>query len=50
MRTHEAGALHADVTEPPSALLVPPADPGTLAAAVWPATNRKKLFNACSCS
>ena len=38
MRTHEAGALHADVTEPPSALLVPPADPGTLAAAVWPAT------------
>jgi diaminopimelate decarboxylase len=38
VRTHEAGALHADVTEPPSALLVPPADPGTLAAAVWPAT------------
>ena len=38
MRTHEAGALHADVTEPPSALLVPPADPGALAAAVWPAT------------
>jgi diaminopimelate decarboxylase len=38
VRTHEAGALHADVTEPPSALLVPPADPGTLAGAVWPAT------------
>jgi diaminopimelate decarboxylase len=38
VRTHEAGALHADVTEPPSALLAPPADPGTLAAAVWPAT------------
>jgi len=38
VRTHEAGALHADVTEPPSALLVPPADPGALAAAVWPAT------------
>jgi diaminopimelate decarboxylase len=38
VRTHEAGALHADVTEPPSALLVPPADPGTLAVAVWPAT------------
>ena len=38
MRTHEAGALHADVTEPPSALLVPPADPGRLAASVWPAT------------
>jgi diaminopimelate decarboxylase len=38
VRTHEAGALHADVTEPPSALLVPPADPGTLAASVWPAT------------
>jgi diaminopimelate decarboxylase len=38
VRTHEAGALHADVTEPPSALLIPPADPGALAAAVWPAT------------
>jgi diaminopimelate decarboxylase len=38
VRTHEAGALHADVTEPPSSLLVPPADPGALAAAVWPAT------------
>ncbi len=38
MRTHEAGALHADVTEPPSALLVPPADPARLAASVWPAT------------
>ena len=38
MRTHEAGALHADVTEPASALLVPPADPGMLAASVWPAT------------
>jgi diaminopimelate decarboxylase len=38
VRTHEAGALHADVTEPPSALLVPPLDPGALAAAVWPAT------------
>jgi len=38
VRTHEAGALHADVTEPPSALLVPPADPGSLAVAVWPAT------------
>jgi diaminopimelate decarboxylase len=38
VRTHEAGALHADVTEPPSALLVPPADPGRLAASVWPAT------------
>jgi diaminopimelate decarboxylase len=38
MRTHEAGALHADVTEPPSALLVPPVDPGRLAVPVWPAT------------
>jgi diaminopimelate decarboxylase len=38
VRTHEAGALHADVTEPPSALLVPPVDPGALAVAVWPAT------------
>ena len=38
MRTHEAGALHADVTEPPSSLLVPPRDPAALAAAVWPVT------------
>jgi diaminopimelate decarboxylase len=38
VRTHEAGALHADVTEPSSALLAPPLDPGALAGAVWPAT------------
>ena len=46
MRTHEAGALHADVTEPPSALLVPPADPGSLAAAVWPATATRDVSGA----
>jgi diaminopimelate decarboxylase len=38
VRTHEAGALHADVSEPSLAILAPPADPGALAAAVWPAT------------
>jgi diaminopimelate decarboxylase len=38
VRTHEAGALHADVSEPSLAVLAPPADPGALAAAVWPAT------------
>ena len=38
MRTHEAGALHAAVTAPPSAMQAPPADPGRLAGAVWPAT------------
>jgi diaminopimelate decarboxylase len=38
VRTHEAGALHADVTEPPSSLLVPPADPAAIARAVWPLT------------
>jgi len=46
VRTHEAGALHADVTEPPSALLVPPADPGSLAAAVWPATATRDVSGA----
>jgi diaminopimelate decarboxylase len=38
VRTHEAGALHADVTEPPSSLLAPPADPAALATTVWPST------------
>jgi diaminopimelate decarboxylase len=38
VRTHEAGALHADVSEPPSSVLRPPADPAALAPAVWPAT------------
>ncbi len=36
MRTHEAGALHADVTEPASALLRPPADLSTVDGRVWP--------------
>ena len=36
MRTHEAGALHADVTEPSSSVLRPPADLVALAPAVWP--------------
>ena len=36
MRTHEAGALHADVTEPSSSVLRPPADLTALAPAVWP--------------
>ena len=38
MRTHEAGALHADVTEPWSGLPAAPADPARLAPAIWPAT------------
>ena len=38
MRTHEAGALHADVSEPPTGLLAPPADLTALAPAVWPLT------------
>jgi diaminopimelate decarboxylase len=36
MRTHEAGALHADVTEPASALLRPPADLSRVDGRVWP--------------
>jgi diaminopimelate decarboxylase len=36
MRTHEAGALHADVTEPSSSVLRPPLDVTALAPAVWP--------------
>jgi diaminopimelate decarboxylase len=36
VRTHEAGALHADVTELPSALLRPPASLSTLDGRVWP--------------
>jgi diaminopimelate decarboxylase len=35
VRTHEAGALHADVTEPASSILRPPADLSTLDARVW---------------
>src|SRR4051812_20633284 len=35
MRTHEAGALHADVSEPVSSVLVPPGDLGGLAPAGW---------------
>jgi diaminopimelate decarboxylase len=42
VRTHEAGALHADVTEPPSSLLAPPADPAALATTVWPATATRR--------
>jgi diaminopimelate decarboxylase len=38
MRTHEAGALHADVSEPSAGYLAPPADMAALAAAVWPVT------------
>jgi diaminopimelate decarboxylase len=38
VRTHEAGALHADVTEPQAGLLAPPADLAALAPAVWPVT------------
>jgi diaminopimelate decarboxylase len=36
MRTHEAGALHADVTQSASSVLRPPADLAALAPAVWP--------------
>jgi diaminopimelate decarboxylase len=36
VRTHEAGALHADVTEPASAVLRPPADLSTLDGRIWP--------------
>jgi diaminopimelate decarboxylase len=36
MRTHEAGALHADVTEPASSILRPPADLSTVDPSVWP--------------
>ena len=36
MRTHEAGALHADVTEPASALLRPPADLSAVDGLIWP--------------
>ena len=38
MRTHEAGALHADVTEPWSGPAAAPADPARLAPGIWPAT------------
>src|SRR3954454_19280012 len=38
MRTHDAGALHADVSEPQAGLLAPPADLTALAPAVWPVT------------
>ena len=38
MRTHEAGALHADVSEPLPGPLPPPDDPGRLAPAIWPVT------------
>ena len=36
MRTHEAGALHADVTQAASSVPRPPADLSALAPAVWP--------------
>ena len=36
MRTHEAGALHADATEPVSSVLAPPDDLSELASTVWP--------------
>jgi diaminopimelate decarboxylase len=35
VRTHEAGALHADVTGPAATLPAPPADPSALAPTVW---------------
>jgi diaminopimelate decarboxylase len=35
VRTHEAGALHADVTEPASSILRPPPDLSTLDGRVW---------------
>jgi diaminopimelate decarboxylase len=38
MRTHEAGALHAGVSESSPGVLVPPADLAALAPAVWPVT------------
>jgi diaminopimelate decarboxylase len=38
LRTHEAGALHADASEPPSSVLAPPRDPAALASAVWAAS------------
>jgi len=36
VRTHEAGALHADASEPAAAILRPPADLSTVDARVWP--------------
>jgi diaminopimelate decarboxylase len=42
VRTHEAGALHADVTEPPSSVLWPPADLTALAPSVWPRTAARR--------
>ncbi|HYT09966.1 MAG TPA: diaminopimelate decarboxylase [Mycobacteriales bacterium] len=41
MRTHEAGVLHADASEPPSSLLAPPADAAALVPAVWPVTTQR---------
>jgi len=41
MRAHEAGALHAEVAEPPALPLRPPADLDSLAPHVWPATARR---------
>jgi diaminopimelate decarboxylase len=38
MRTHEAGALHADVSEPQAGPPAPPSDLTALAPAVWPVT------------
>jgi diaminopimelate decarboxylase len=38
VRTHEAGALHADVSEPQVGAPPPPVDTGALTAAVWPRT------------
>lgn len=37
MRAHEAGALHADVTAPPTSVLRPPGDLSVLDPAVWSA-------------
>jgi diaminopimelate decarboxylase len=41
VRTHEAGALHADVTQSPSSVLRPPADLAALAPTVWPRGARR---------
>jgi diaminopimelate decarboxylase len=41
VRAHEAGALHADVTVPPTSVLRPPDDLAALDAHVWPRGTRR---------
>ena len=50
MRTHEAGALHADVTEPASSILRPPRDLSTLDSRVWSRNLRRNADGALALS